>query len=360
MLKRIQFTTFFLAIFLLGHIPLSAQLRHITENAGITFQWNRFSYEQNHTSYYALAIPLRAIYAPNRYQSVAVFLNQGYQNFDETGLYGVSDVQIRYQYLLSRNMGFLKAEEWTFLAEIYVPTGTKKLEPLKMTVTSTARIPYVRAPLLYGIAGFSAKFGALFSRPVSENLNIGFGGWYFYRGSYRPLKDGGKFNPADEILLTAAVEVGDRSTGFVGDVRYGFYTSEKVDGEKIASPGALLAASGQFFRWGWELTAIYFNRGATRFEFGGDFKSPSLFISRVGYRITGSEHLIPYLGYEHTGNGDRLYAANVFLVGFYSRQVRLGGFPLDPFVELRLGSIKGGTKTTGVRVGTSIAFQIYR
>ena len=357
-MKRYFLVNLILMLLFWGIFPLYAQWRHTTEMAGIQFHWNRFTQEGEGTNYYALAIPLRATFSPNRYQSLGIFLNQGYQNFNETGLYGLADLQIQYRYLLSRSIGFLKAEEWTFLAEMYLPTGTTKLEPLKMSVASTARIPYVRAPLLSGTAGFSAKLGAVFAHQLSENVNVGAMGWYFYRGSYQPLKNGGKFNPADEVLLAVSLEMGDAESGIMADFRYGFYTSEKMDRETITRPGNSLATSARVVYFGWEASVLYFNRAESRFEFGGEFKSPSVFVSRIGHRLGSG--LVPYLGYEHTGRGERIYPANLFLLGFYSRGINWGGFPVDPFVELRYGTIEGGTRSLGVRVGSSVAFQLYR
>ncbi|GAB4326855.1 MAG: hypothetical protein Kow0037_00030 [Calditrichia bacterium] len=357
MLKKINhISILFLLIF---SVSVSAQLRRTTENLGLNFHYQQFDVNGDKTDYLMFSLPLQAVFSPNRYTHLSLRFDQGYQSFDENNLYGIGDLQVRLQHTLSKDLAFLRAESWTFFAEAHAPTGKKELSANELTVVSVSRIPYVASPLTYAKAGFSAKGGAVFSTQLNETANLAVGGWYFYRGEYTPLKGGNKFDPSDEIAITAGFQWGTLQSGLFTDLRYSFYNDEKVDGRKIATPGNAILASAQGFMGRSELTVLFFSRKETEFEIGSDFKSPSYLSVKLGYRTDADARWIPYVGYLHNGEGSRIDAGNLGLLGIYTRNIQVGGFPINPYLELRYGSIGDDAKSFGVQLGTQFTFQLY-
>lgn len=333
-----------------------AQFRKTTETIGVNFQWHRFSSDGAETDYYALAIPLRAVYTPARYTSLSFFLNQGYQSYAQTGLYGLGNLVVEFRHMFNEN--------FTLQLQAVAPTGTRELERLEFNAASAGRIPYINAPTTHANQGLGFKGGLAFAQQVGEGFKLGLGGAYTYRGSYRPVKDGGEFDPGDEILLAAGVEIGSERGGIIADFRYAFYNPEKAEIEKntgkeeIATPGNALSLSGQIFLRSLQLSLLYYNRMATQFPAGGEFKSPALLTVRLANRF-GNSVLVPYLGYEYNGEGDQILSANVFLIGGYFHNFTPGGFPFSPYLEVKYGKVAPGTNMLGIRVGTSLAFQLY-
>ncbi len=359
MTRNLKLTIFSIIILSISTLPLQAQLKKTIETAGVNFQWHRFSTDGVSTKYMVLAIPFRVVYEPTRYASFSVILNQGYQSFEDNSLYGLGNLHVEYKQMLTSDIGFLKAEDWTFQARVTAPTGKKELEPQELAVASTGRIPYVKSPLSYAASGFGFKVGTAYGSQVGENTSIGFGVSYDYRGSYKPIKGSGDFDPSDEILFAAGLDIGDETGGFIGDFRFALYNNEKLDSIEISSPGNAFSASGQVFLGKTELMALYYDRKETEFQFGTEFKSPSVLAVRLGQRFDFLGKFIPYVGYERSGEGDRIFAADVFLLGGYTKNMRWGGFPFNPYIELKYGNIGDDANTLAVRVGTSLAFQLY-
>lgn len=343
------------ALFILS-LSAFAQFRKTTETVGVNFQWHRFSSDGAETDYYALAIPLRAVYAPGRYTSFSFFLNQGYQSYAQTGLYGLGNLAVEFRQMFNEN--------FTLQLQAVAPTGTQELERLELNAASAGKIPYINAPSTYANQGLGFKGGLAFAQQAGEGFKIGLGASYTYRGSYRPVKDGGEFDPSDEILLAAGVEIGSEQGGIIADFRYAFYNPEKAEieenagKEEISTPGDAISLSGQIFLSSLQLSVLYYDRVATQFPAGGEFKSPAVLTVRLANRF-GNSVFVPYLGYEYNDEGDLILSANVLLVGGYFHNFTPGGFPFSPYLEVKYGEVAPGASMLGFRVGTSLAFQLY-
>lgn len=348
MTRKITFAALFFS-FLLS-LALPAQLRKTTETLGVNFQGHRFSSNGLDRDYYAVAIPLRVSYTPDRYTALTLAFNHGYQSYDGVGLYGVGN--------LTAGLRRMFGESFSLQVQGVFPTGTRELEPLKLGTTSAGKIPYINAPLTYANQGFGGKGGFAFARQASESFKLALGASYTYRGSYTPVLGGGDFDPSDEIQLSAGLEIGDREGGLIGDVRYSIYDSEKSGDVEIAAPGDAIVVSGQIFLNTLQLSGLYYDRVATQFPFGGEFKSPMVINARLAFRL-GSRVFIPYVGYEHNGDGDRILAADVLLVGGYFSNFTPGGFPFTPYLEIKYGDVGPDASMLGFRVGTAWSFQMY-
>lgn len=306
----------------------------------------------------AFVLPFRATFEHDRYRSCSLTLNQGFQSFEEEGVYGISDLNLSVSQLLSQNIGPLKAEEWTFIAGLTIPVGTKELESEKRAPASAGKLPYVHTPLSYGASGFGFRVGSAYGHQISEELIIGVGASYDFRGSYAPYKDGREYDPSDEILVAAGFEYGDQDGGLIGDVQLGSYTSEKWGDQEGLSPGMGLSISGRAFTEGKKIMLAYTTRGKDK-KGVVEFQVPSVLTVKYAQELGFTDPIIPYVGVERSSEGTRIPPATVFLLGGSIKNHLWRDYPVDPYLEVKYGDIGNDSKTLGLKIGTTIALRMY-
>jgi hypothetical protein len=346
----IIYSLFIITIHAYAGSPL---LQRIEENAGVTLQLQQISPEDGEGSTYAcFAIPLEFNYAPSRYTSMRVRLNQGYQSFAGTGLYGLGDLNISGKYLFRKNM--------TLLGGIVLPVGKKELTVEEIGTTSAARIPFINSPLIYGNSGFGLHIGLSYGKELNERTGLAVGLSYRLRTTYKPIKDSPEYNPSDEFMLAAGLNNGDKNKGYTADVQLSLYTAEELDGKKFSKGGTGVAISCKGFLRDYRADVLYYQRQASKLEYGGDFKPPLIINLKVGKKgLLPVQELVPYLGFEHTGEGTLIDSANLLLLGAYYEEISYNGYPLSPFLQLSYGWVGDKSSTLGFKVGTNISFQIY-
>jgi hypothetical protein len=342
-----------LSILILSSYASSPFLQRMEENAGITLQLQQISPKDGEGSTYTcFALPLEFHYAPSRYSSLRVRLNQGFQSFAGTGLYGLGDLSISGKYLYRKNV--------TILGGINLPTGRKELTVEQIGTTSAARIPFINSPLIYGNSGFGLHLGLSYGMELNERTGLAVGISYRLRTTYKPVKDSPDYKPSDEIMLAAGVNNGDKIKGFTADAQFSIYTAEKLGGKKFTEGGTGMAISFKGFLQDFHADALLYLRQASKLTYGGDFKPPLIMTLLVGNtNLIHIQSLVPYVGIEHTGEGTLIDSANLFLLGAYYEEININGYPMNPFIQFSYGSIGGNSSTLGFKVGTNISFQVY-
>ncbi len=327
-------------------------LRRIEENLGINVRF--FSIgpgSDNPNTYSAVALPLQVNYAPGRYFTLAVRLNQGYQSLNENGLYSLSNLDIRARYLIGRRV--------TVMAGLTVPTGTTELNHEQFTISSVGKIPYINAPHLSAHSGFGYQAGFSVGDQITENTVVAFGAAYFAKGDYVPIQSGVTYKPGDVFMLSLGLDSGSRDRlGFFGDAQLSVYSPEEMAGEQINESGQGVAFSGDFYLNPVKLTALYLQRAKSELAYGGVFQAPSVSQITLGYMISGGP-FVPYLGYELVSEGTQVSKADLWLLGFSVEQFMLMNYPVSPFFQVRLGHVNHKANIIGLQAGTRFSFQIY-
>jgi len=340
-------------------INANSLMQKAHEKAGVNLQFCRIGPEIGDAkSYTAFSIPLMAQVQNNRYMKFSARLNQGYQSYDGEGVYGFSDLDLGGSYLYN---------DITILGGIRLPIGTKEIKSDKFTTVSAGRLPYINSSLVYASSGFGFHAGASYGTEMSSDLSLAFGALYYFRGEYVPLKGMDDYNPADEFRLAAGADYSQGDFGFFGKTVLSFYSQEKLDGKKLSEPGMGLNFIGNFVYTSWSLETVFSKRGESELKWGGDFEPPSLFSFKLSYadvwdyaEILEEYSVMPYVGFEKTGEGSMTKGAGQLLLGCYLKNFFYKGFPGTPYFELRLGSISGDASLFGFKVGTDINFQIYK
>ncbi len=86
--------------------------------------------------------------------------------------------------------------------------------------------------------GFNVSPGFTWAFPIGEGLALGIGAAYQYRGSFRPIKGTGMYEPGDEVLASGGIDVRlNPAWSLSADVAQAFYATDKVDGEEVFGSG---------------------------------------------------------------------------------------------------------------------------
>lgn len=334
-------------------------LQKLEESAGFNLQFFNINPDIGaKRSFTSFSLPLHTNYTYNRYLSFAISFNQGYQSFDGNGIYGVGDLLLSSRLLLNKNI--------TIVGGFTLPTGSKELKPEELSATSAGRIPFINSPLRYGSSGFGFRGGFSYGSQLNSKTAIAAGIKYFYRGEYNPLEFVKDYDPSDELRLSAGIDYGNRESGLIAKTMLSFFTKERVAGNDQSEPGLGFAFQGTGFYQGWKLATTFYKRQKTKLTYGGKFKPPSLVNFKISHGeilnyLPGSSDIkaLPYLGFEHTGEGTVVKSANIFLFGLFWQNLQYKEYPLAPYLELNFGSLAGDARILGLELGTNVTFQIY-
>jgi len=214
--------------------------------------------------------------------------------------------------------------------------------------------------LIYGNSGFGFHVGYSRGLELNERTSLAVGISYRVRTAYKPVEKKPEYDPSNELMLAAGVNCGDRLKGYTADLQFSIYSAEKLDDRDYSKGGTGIAVSAKGFLNNWRAEALYYQRQASELQYGGEFKAPLIMDVKIGRTgLLPLASLIPYAGFEHTGEGTLMPAANVVLIGAYFEELQYNGYPLSPFVQVSFGSVGDNSNTLGFKVGSNISFQMY-
>ncbi len=95
--------------------------------------------------------------------------------------------------------------------------------------------------------GFNINPGVAWVYEASRNVVVGVAGAYQYKGTYRPQKDFGEYNPGDEIVFTGGADFKiNESSSVALDAVFTTYGTDQLDGADVFAPGAAVSINGQY------------------------------------------------------------------------------------------------------------------
>ena len=144
---------------------------------------------------------------------------------------GLTDTQVTYTYFVRKynvalNMG------------INMPTGKEELTPeeFRTSVLISQNIYDFQVPN-YG-QGWNFTPGVTWAHPLSDDLVLGLGVSYQYKGKFKSLDTIDDFNPGDEVLISGGVDVRlSKSATFSSDVIFINYGTDRIGSEEIFDTG---------------------------------------------------------------------------------------------------------------------------
>ena len=144
-----------------------------------------------------------------------------------------------------------------------VPTGKTKLNDQEFATALTMSQNFVKLSLpTYG-QGLCAQVGAIYSKPVKDNVIMGAGIQYLYRHQYRPLSQTfqlvngdtkllePEFDPGDEISLHLGMDMLlSDYVKFMLDGSYSHYQRDMMDGVEVyGSGGRIKLDTGVYYQF---------------------------------------------------------------------------------------------------------------
>ena len=183
---------------------------------------------------------------------------QAQVNGDVPGLDGLADVQAYTNVRLpSLNM--------VFGLQLNFPSGKTELNRGEFESSFAISNPIFRFRVPSFGQGLNISPSIMWVYPVKETVVVGLGASYQYLGDYTSIENTGKYNPGDEILLTAGIDFRlTPTTRMSGDIIYTNFGKDQYENKEIYAAGDKILLSLQLKRYfGYhvlQLTGLYRSR----------------------------------------------------------------------------------------------------
>ncbi len=319
-------------------------------------------WSSNGASFHESSVVL-TIYQPlSRVASVSARGSFAATGGDITALRGLNDIQLSGNY-------YWESANLVFGLAMSLPTGKKKLSiPEFQTSTLLAENLFRFQVPNFG-SGFNISPSLTWALSLSEEIVLGFGTAYQYRGEYTPIENAGNFKPGSEILGTFGMDIrmGEVSS-LAFDVVYARYGKDRLNGADVFGSGDKIRAVAQFktFFGSDQLTVLATFRSKAKAEagFGGALNplqqrlTPNQGELLLAYGVRFSQRISMQFALE-----GRFFEKTPAQFSGYTL-VGIGAFPSimlaeDVSLPLRLryvhGSADGGTTVNGFEVGAGLA-----
>ena len=247
-----------------------------------------------------------------------------------------------------------------------LPSGKRALtqDEFETTVLLSRNFYDFRTPA-FG-QGFNVSPGFTWAVPLSENLVIGIGAAYQYKGAFEPIEEmEADYQPGAEVLLTGGLDVRLMpATALSGDVTITRYGADEIDGESVFESGNQIVTTIQFLKyWGFdELRVIGRYRSRARGNLVAPGADPTPAIEALPnqmdveatYRMrTGPAISIGLQGGVHFFDETDVYSSMLLVSAGVTPQMSVGGaIDLWTRFAVRVGEF------TGVETAAGLAFRL--
>ncbi|MEO8168054.1 MAG: hypothetical protein ABI623_07400 [bacterium] len=175
-------------------------------------------------------------------------------NGDVTSLSGTTDLQVAGSY-------YVESAHMMFSLGLGIPVGKKNMKTDEFVTSILLANNTLRFNVSQFGTGFNVTPGVVWALPVSDDVVLGLGATYQYRGTFQPLEDLGTFDPGDEVSGTAGVELRLSETSSISaDFVYTHIGKDLLDGDEIYVSGGKIFAAVQFRKY-FEFNSLFI--GAT-------------------------------------------------------------------------------------------------
>ncbi len=357
---RIVTVMFFMTVL----APLSyAQdnLHFISQQGMVTVAPQYQSWSADGLSYSEISTGIGQYYPLSRTASVSVRTAHAATGGDPASVSGLADIQLSGSYHLERY-------HMIFGLGLNIPSGIKEMtqEEFETSVLFSNTLFDFRIPT-FG-QGLTLNPSAVWAFPVNDNLVIGAGASYQYRGAFKPVKEFEEFDPGDEVLLTGGVDARLNESNTVSlDLIFSFYGSDKLGSAEIFSAGTKFVARG---RWGKSFGTNEFAVDVLYRTFAREE------VALGSVLVQGEESLVPsqfelIASYQFAirkstrmrlSAGGRFYqetpaaftGASLFVLGADPEFTLSQSIRIPVHFRLQAGSVKGGANLTGFDLGAGV------
>ena len=173
---------------------------------------------------------------------------------DITSLSGATALQLGGSY-------YVESAHMMFGLGLGIPVGKKKMKTDEFITSILLASNTLRFNVSQFGTGFNITPGVVWALPVGEDVVLGLGATYQYRGTFQPLEDLGTFDPGDEISGTAGIELRlNETSSIAADLVYTHIGKDLLEGNEIYVSGDKLVAALQYKKY-FEFNSLFI--GAT-------------------------------------------------------------------------------------------------
>ena len=186
-----------------------------------------------------LSVPVYVRLALGRNMNVAARGGQANVNGDNTQkVNGLTDTQLSFNY--SRGA-------FIYNFGVNFPSGKRKLTYDEFLTTALLSLNHYSFYTPSFGQGLNVTPGLTWAFSLSENLALGLGASYQYKGKFKPVAFIGDYDPGNEVLLTGGVDwrLGEAAK-FSWDVIYTLYGIDKLDSNQVFAAGNRFVMNAQF------------------------------------------------------------------------------------------------------------------
>ncbi|HEV8539359.1 MAG TPA: hypothetical protein VGR15_10630 [Bacteroidota bacterium] len=236
-----RFVIFFLAVCSIGGVLAQDETHIISRQGSVSImpmyqQWSlkdQFDFSEFNTSL--------SLYLPaGKEWSVSLRGLPASVVGDVTHLSGYTDTQVGVSY-------HGEEPDIVYTLGVNLPTGKKELtqQEFETSILLSNSVFGLQVPN-FG-QGLNITPGIVYAVPLNEEVVLGFGASYQYKGSYRTLANYDDYDPGDEVVLTGGVDLRlEEATTLSTDIVVTTYGTDKLGADEVLAPSTKVAANALF------------------------------------------------------------------------------------------------------------------
>ncbi len=337
---------------------LSSQRQPVRLSFGASYQ----RYVEGDSMLAEVSVPL-AISAPLGRRFAVSLLASGASATGDgvTSLSGLTDVQLGLSFIEQIGQSSLVAS-----LGVNLPSGKRELEQDEFLTTISLSQHFFNFRVPGFGQGFNVEPGLVWAFPVGEDVVLGLGAAFQYKGPYKPLSSmAGDYDPGDEVLLTGGLDVRlGPTTNLSADFTFTHYMADRLGdveffsaGDRVTATGQVLSSLGQH-----QVRLVARYRGQAKSSIPADLASadaalrtiPSmgLLIGSYDHQLSGQLRLGLLARARLFGETDLFERKTLFDLGLAPEVV------LSPAVRLRTRFVYTLGDFTGFEAGGGLAVEL--
>jgi hypothetical protein len=315
-------------------------------------------------SFAEFSTPVFVYLALSPYMSLGLRGSQANADGDKRQeLSGFTDTQIDFNYHLEQLNLILTLG-------LNLPSGKKELTPAEFATSSLLGLNFYNFQVPNFGQGLNVSPGFSWAWPVHENVVIGLGASYQYKGQFKPLANMAvNYDPGDEILLTGGIDLRlPQNMALSADIIFTTYGTDKRGAKPVFAAGDRAVTTAQF-RYYFQYNELWFvaryrSKTKNSLVVGGELvpekkKTTPDHLEVLGlFRRRFSEKfyngfLVEGRFYERTA----AYAAlNIFGAGLAPEILLSSNLKIPLRFKYLLGKQKGGPDILGIEAGAGLGW----
>ncbi len=330
----------------------------------ITPQYERWNVKGG-DKFSEFSFPVVAYYPFSRYLSMTLRGSQARASGDniET-INGITDTQLSFSY-------HFETANLVFNLGLNLPSGKKSLSVEEFETSSLISNNIFNFKVPGFGQGLNISPGLMWALPVNENVVLGLGASYQFKGEFEPVEEIKNYKPGNELLFTAGIDVRlNETANFSGDIIFTAYGTDKLSGEKVFASGNKWVAHVQFKKYFnyndlW-LYARYRNSSKNEFAVAGilvpetekNIPNQIEFLGHFRYRFNRT-FALRFLGegrfYEETPA--TFSGINLFGLGLAPEISLSSNIKVPAEFKFLFGDLKDGSNLVGVKIAVGLLVQ---